>query len=88
MMGCDGVWDVVSPEEAMFELEGITDPHQMAQKLVNSLSFSRFYLCCSASLVVNLFLRELKFCCSQVELSLDKGTTDNTTALIIRFNDI
>jgi serine/threonine protein phosphatase PrpC len=90
MMGCDGVWDVMSPEEAVFELEGMTDPQEMAQKLVICPPF-RPILSMPASVFlsrrVSAFVRVSKCCCRQVELSLDKGTTDNTTALIIRFND-
>jgi serine/threonine protein phosphatase PrpC len=55
MMGCDGVWDVVQPEEAVAELEGLTDPEEMAQKLV------RFPYCVRPSLFCLLMTQEATF---------------------------
>ena len=52
ILACDGVWDVLTPQEAVDEVEGMTNPDKMAARIV--------------------------------ETSLDKGTTDNVTCMIIR----
>ena len=55
IVGCDGVWDVLSPDEAVNAIDGMKDPNMMAEYLVN--------------------------------MSMGKGTTDNTTAMVVRLND-
>ena len=54
MIGCDGVWDVLTPQEAVDLVAGMRDASAMARKIV--------------------------------ETSLDKGTTDNVTCMIVRLH--
>jgi len=55
IVGCDGVWDVMTDTEAVEAITGMKNANEMAKKIV--------------------------------QMSLERGTTDNVSVIVIRLQD-